>query len=840
MKRQRSTPSKPSRQERRRAVRDDAKAQQTVETASPLTVATSYARQDALAFLALGLLVVVSYLPAMLWGGFVWDDRIITNSEAVQEVSGLWKIWFSPSAIGEEGHYWPLVYTTFWLEHKLWGYAPAGYHVVNVLLHLANALLLWHVMRRLAVSGAWMVAAVFAVHPLHVESVAWVIERKDVLSGLFYLTAVLAWMRFVEQPNSRRYAWSLALYTAAMLSKSIAITLPAAFLIWHWWKQGRVTSTDLLRLVPFGVVGLVITVGDLSFYQSVEPLSLGYSLTERTLIAARALWFYAGKLLWPSDLAVIYPLWDIRVADPLAWGYLIAAVVLTVALWHFRRQIGRGPLAGALFFAVTLLPVLGFVDYGYMQYAFVADRFQYLAGIGVMAIVIGAASYSVCRLPSMWQKGALGVAALALVVLGLLTWQQASIWRNKETLWRHVVTLNPQARDAHLSLSKVLYRQKRYAEALEAARVAVEQRPNYYNPHATLGAIFNALGRFEEAETHLRHAITLHPQGWYAHLHLGDALYKQGRYEEALKATRVAVEQRPNYYNPHATLGAIFNALGRFEEAETHLRRAITLNPQAQDAHLHLGDALYRQGHYEEALKATHVAIEQDPNYFEAHVNLGAIFNALGRFEEAETHLRRALALNPQAQVVHLNLGDALYKQGRYEEALKATRVAIEQDPNHFEAHVNLGAILAAQGRYEEAIDVLAQAAALAPDSPQAAELHFLMGMAAEESGQPEAAEYYMRAFEIDPHYTKSIRRLAHLRLEQQRYDEALELFQRLIDIDSGDAVAYGNMGIVLFYLGRNDEALRSFDQALSLDPTLESARTNRDAVLEAMKGNIE
>ena len=275
--------------------RDDARARQTVEP--PLS--GGFSRGDMLALLALGLLVVVSYLPAMLWGGFVWDDRIITNSEPVREVSGLWQIWFAPSAIGEEGHYWPLVYTTFWLEHKLWGYAPVGYHVVNVLLHLANALLLWHVMRRLAVSGAWMVAAVFAVHPLHVESVAWVIERKDVLSGLFYLAAVLAWMRFVEQPNPRRYACSLALYAAALLSKSIAITLPAALLIWHWWKQGRVTSMDLLRLVPFFVIGLVITVGDLSFYQSVEPLSLGYSLTERTLIAARALWFYTGKLLWP-------------------------------------------------------------------------------------------------------------------------------------------------------------------------------------------------------------------------------------------------------------------------------------------------------------------------------------------------------------------------------------------------------------------------------------------------------------------------------------------------------------------------------------------------------------
>ena len=186
------------------------------------------------------------------------------------------------------------------------------------------------------------------------------------------------------------------------------------------------------------------------------------------------------------------------------------------------------------------------------------------------------------------------------------------------------------------------------------------------------------------------------------------------------------------------------------------------------------------------------------------------------------------------------SIGDALYKQGRYEEALAATHVALAQDPNHFEAHVNLGAILAALGRYEEAIDVFAQAAALNPDSPQAAELYFLMGMTAQDNGQPEAAEYYVRSFEIDPHHTKAIRRLAHLRLEQQRYDESLELFQRLIALHPDDAATYSNMGIALAFLGSIDEALQHFDQALSLDPTLASARTNREAVLEAMKGNAE
>ena len=199
--RQQSSSSKPTRQERRQAARDDVRAKQTVETASPLTAATSYSRQDLLALVALGLLVIVPYLPAMLWGGFVWDDHTYVKVDPVRDVSGLWKIWFSPSELKEEGHYWPITYTTFWVEHKLWGFAPAGYHIVNVLLHLANTLLLWHLLRRLTVPGAWLMAAVFAVHPLHVESVAWIFERKDVLSGLLYLSAALAWMRFVEQPR---------------------------------------------------------------------------------------------------------------------------------------------------------------------------------------------------------------------------------------------------------------------------------------------------------------------------------------------------------------------------------------------------------------------------------------------------------------------------------------------------------------------------------------------------------------------------------------------------------------------------------------------------------------
>ena len=693
-------------------------------------------RQDALAFLALGLLVAVPYLPAMLWGGFVWDDNVFIKVDPVRDVSGLWQIWFSPSALKVEAHYWPITYTTFWLEHKLWGFDPTGYHIVNVLLHLANTLLLWHLLRRLAVPGAWMVAAVFAVHPLHVESVAWAFERKDVLSGLFYLAAVLAWMRFVEQPNPRRYVCSLALYAAGLLSKSIVVTLPASLLIWHWWKQGRVTSTDLFRLVPFFIVGLVIALGDLASYRSVYNKEFDFSLIERTLIAARALWFYAGKLLWPTNLAVIYPRWDIHLADLLAWGYLVGAITLAVALWRFRSQLGRGPLAGALFFAITLSPTLGFVDYNYMVYAFVADRYQYLAGIGIMAVVIGAVAYGVCRLPDLWQKGALGVAGMVLIVLGLLTWRQSSIYQNDATFNRHIIELNPEARNAHRHLAKALYNQERYEEALEPALVAVDQRPDYSRAHVTLGLILVELRRFEEAETHLRRAIELNPQAHTTRLNLSDVLYKQGRYEEALDVAHAAVDQRSDSFASHGLLGALLTELGRFEEAETHLRRAIALNPQAPKAHFNLGEALHNQGQYEEAVDAYRVAIEQGLDDALAHSKLGALLTALERFEEAEIHLSRAIAL--------------------------------------------------------------------------------------------------------DPRHTEALYSLAKLRFQQQHYDEMLKLYQQIIDIDPTDALAYGDMGVALYLLGRNDEAMRSFDQALSLDPAMKGVRANRDALLEAMGGNVE
>ena len=586
-----------------------------------------FIRRGALAVLALTLLAGVCYLPAMLWGGFVWDDYIWYQSEAVLEWSGLGAIWSWPSSIERERHYWPLTYTTFWLEHKIWGLEPAGYHIVNVLLHLLNSLLLWRLLLRLAVPGAWVVAAVFAAHPVHVESVAWIFERKDVLSGLFYLTAVLAWLRFLEQPRPWRYGVALLLFVAGLLSKSVVVTLPAALLIVPWWKTGRITGKDLQRLAPFFLVALLITAGDLYSYD-LERVNLDYSWPERLLIASHALWFYAGKLAWPTDLAVIYPLWNISLGDPWAWLYLAAALGLAALLWLTRHRIGRGPLAGALFFAVTLSPVLGFVDYGFMTYSLVADRFQYLACIGVMAVIIGAAVRGAGRLSGGLKMGAAGLPMVALALLGTTTWRQADLYRDDVALFSHVVSLNPEARHAHRNLSQGLIKAGRLEEALAAARIAAEQIPDEARSYTLLGQILANLKRLDEAEENFGRALEIDPS----------------RTKEIRSLT---------------FLGRMSWQWDRLQSAENYLRRALELDPGNREALEYLARSYLSRKRYREALDMYRKLAEVDPGNATTHNNIAGILYYLGRSEAAVRSFEQALSLDPTLEEARTGLEEA-------------------------------------------------------------------------------------------------------------------------------------------------------------------------------------
>ena len=556
--------------------------------------------------LLLCLLVAVGFFPATE-AGFVWDDVVLTGAGPLQSAGGLWQIWFEPRSLTDyEGHYWPILYTTFWLENRLWGVQPLGYHLVNMALHAGVVLLLWKLLRRLAAPGAWLAAAVFAVHPLHVESVVWVIGRKDLLATLFYLAAALHYIRFVEQRRRWRYAAALGFLLLSLLSKSIAVTLPPALLLWHWWRSGRVTAADLARVAPLALLAFGVVAADMSFYKGRDPTAFDYSLVERALIAAQALWFYAGKLLWPHPLAVIYPRWEVSALNPLGWGALCAAVALAAALWFARGRIGRAPFAAAALFALTLLPTLGFVDYGYMLYSFVADRYQYLAGAAMIALIIGGAALGVRALPGT-RRAAMPLAVAALVTLAALSWRQAGVYRDSLTFYSHIIALNPKARFAHASLGLEYQNLGRYEEALNAYQTdyrLAQQQPSaklrISRAFMGMAAASESLGQLNQAEAHYRNAVANSPSYALALDHLGAFYLRNQRYDEALDLFAALIQQQPGNAKFYVGRGVAQVGLRRLDEALASYERALSLDPSLPDARANRASLLQRMGQAQE------------------------------------------------------------------------------------------------------------------------------------------------------------------------------------------------------------------------------------------------
>jgi len=434
------------------------------------------------------LVTLAAYIPAMS-GGFLWDDdENVTANTALSSLSGLGDIWFEVGALYQ---YYPLVFTTFWVENQLWPGSPFGFHLVNVLLHGATAVLLWLVLRRLHVPGAWLGAAVFALHPVHVESVAWITERKNVLSGLFFMAALLAYLRFErcdESPADGSRAWryypvALCLFVAALFSKTTTCLLPLAILLLLWWKIDRVRWRHVVPLVPmliFGACMGLLTASLERHRAGAEGLEWSFTLAERCLIAGRAVWFYLGKLAWPTPLSFIYPRWEINAAVWWQYVYPVAAILVVVWLFVLRKRIGKAPIVAMLLFCGGLFPALGFFNVYFMRYSFVADHFQYLASIAVTTFCVALFTEVLVNGAATGKRGAAPLSvwggtppvgrflAICLVVLlGARTWAQSSIFSDTETLWRNTLAKNPDAWIAHNNLGVLLTSEDRVDEAIE-------------------------------------------------------------------------------------------------------------------------------------------------------------------------------------------------------------------------------------------------------------------------------------------------------------------------------------------------------------------------------------
>jgi hypothetical protein len=486
--------------------------------------------------LGLTLLTLLVYLP-VIWAGFVWDDLYLISNPLVKAPDGLLKIWF-----GFEGRdYFPLSYSGFWLQWRLWGLHPLGYHVVNVVLHLACALLLWRILVRVAVPGAWLAALLFAVHPVNVETAAWISEQKNTLAMVFFLLSVWVWRRQPDSGNGWLLAGSLVCFALSLLAKPMAVLWPPVLAGYVWWSRGRLDRSDALRILPFFLVSAASAAVTLACHkaEALAGLSVGpETISGRLILAGQALLFYASKMVVPTGLCAIYPRDALRWFNP---GSVVLAALLLVVLAapRERRYAWLGAVAlGLAFFVAMLAPVLGLVDISFMFYSPVSDHFAYAASAGMMALLCGVGvDLFRRRAPAAQRKGGV-LICLIVVAFAALSFGRVGVFMNSERLFRDTLVGNPRAWAAHVTLGNMAFDRRSLAEAEVFYRQGLRLKPDYWEAYNGLGIVYAVQGRFDQAIPMFRKTLELKPDHHIARRNLEKALQDQARLPKPLSVER--------------------------------------------------------------------------------------------------------------------------------------------------------------------------------------------------------------------------------------------------------------------------------------------------------------
>ena len=730
--------------------------------------------------LGLGLLIVAAYLRAMD-GDFLWDDDAhITANAVIVGPLGLKEIWTTAAA-----NYFPLVLTNFWAQHALWGLNPVGYHLVTLAFHVGSALLLWRVLVTLRVPGAWLGAALWALHPVQVESVAWICELKNTQSAVFFLAALLYFLRWsammggglVAPGGMRAYALALGFALAAVLSKPSTVMLPVALVLGWWWQHRRFPWREAGWLVPFvGLSGLVAgwTIWEQKFHSGAIGPEWSQSWAERCIIAGKAVWFYLGKLAWPFELTFIYPRWSPDATSPLSYVPGVLAVTGLAWLW-WRRDRWPAGFVAAFFFVGLLFPVLGFFSVYFFRYSFVGDHFQYLASMAPMAMV-GA---GLARLGSLRLRTALG--GFLVGGLAVLTVLQCGEYLNREALWRATVSRNPQAAMAWVHLGDVLAQSNRKAEAMEC----------------------------------FRRALALNPQHPEAHNHVAIEYLLQGKTEEGIAALERAIASRPKFPVARTNLGVTLMKQGRAKEALPHFESAIELWPASPEARVNLANALAAVGRTTEAITEYEVALKLDASYPGLRDHYGIALVEAGRSAEAVTQYEAALKAQPNDARVHRNLAIELRGLGRLPEALAHFEAAIRLEPNRAETHDDYGVALAAAGKTAEAVAQYQTALRL---NPALASAHNDYGVVLAKTGQmEEALRRFDEALRLDANYVGALINRGRALAALGRVDEASAALARVVQLQPSSAAAHAFLGQLLRALGRDAEARTHLETATRL-----------------------
>lgn len=703
------------------------------------------------------LLALAALAPGVRNGFVHWDDTayIVENPLLVQP-EGLWRI----CATRESPQYYPLTFSTYWLEYQVWGAWPTGYFLTNLILHAINSLLVFLVVRALGAgrTTAWVVGALFAVHPIQVASVAWLVQRKNVLCGVFFFLTILLYWRYCREAGrsenaatgGQAFYWaSLLTFAGALLSKTAAVTLPVSLVLAEWLILRRRGWAPVRRSLPMFLVAAALGVVTIVKEWAIVPDAA--IAAPQPLAAAAGPWFYLAKVLWPATLLALYPQWHVSTAALIWWLPAVALVLAVIVGWTARRRLGDLPVWGLGHFLITLTPALGLIPFGYLRAAPVADHFVYLALPGLLLAVVCWLARIVQRWPASGGRTAVvgTVVAVVLVMLGAKTWQQVQIWHDGERLWSHTLADNPDSALAYNNLGVSLAADGRLEDALRCYRDAVRLYPTYWMARTNIGTALRDLGRLDEAAAEFRSMVAVAPGSAVAHFNLARTLVRLGRRSEAFAEYAEAVRLAPTYAEAYANWGVALVEAGAGEEAIERLRAALKLNPDDAMTHFNLGLALAGLGRFEEAEAEYREALRIKPQSPRVYTNLGLLWAAQGRLSDAVHALQAALELDPRDGLAHLNLGVLAVRANRTADAEVQFRAALEIDPNDVEANNNLGALLVLQGRAETAIPYLSEAIRLRPEHANA---HYMLGNALAAVGRPgEAIAQYIRATELQP-----------------------------------------------------------------------------------------
>lgn len=601
-------------------------------------------------------LVVMVYFPS-LRGGFLWDDDILlTANQHIKAAGtqGLSAIWFSSN----QPDYLPLTSTSFWLEWRLWGMNPTGYRVTNLLLHALNSILLWRLLRRLKITGAFPAAILFAVHPVCVASVAWIAERKNTLSMIFFLLSLISFVRWREcplaadpKPAPRKwFVLSLCAFLLALLSKGSVVALPGVLLLLAWWQGNRDNPAfkwkDLRPVVrstlPYFALSVVFAAVTIwfQFHRTMgEQLVNHLGPMEKIVAAAWAIGFYLSKVIWPVSLSMIYPPWELDAR--LILVCLPACVLLLLLFVPSVRQHWRHIVLAFGYFFLLLLPILGFVDMYYFTYSRVADHWQYLAIIGPITLFTAAIRHFLRkRFPTGPIRGS--AATIVIAVFGFLSLNRATTFAQPEKLWHDTLAKNPQCWAAHVHLGDLAANENNHEKALGHFHDAIRLNKTSATTHFNLANSLVALGRIDEACSAYTEALRHKPNYPEAHYNFGLALERQSKPEEALSHYRAAVKINPAHAGAHNNAGNILASRSDDAEAAHHYEQALHANPALPEARNNLANVLQRMGKVEESVAHYRKALELKPGYVDAHKNLAVALKTLGKTEEAAAHVQEA------------------------------------------------------------------------------------------------------------------------------------------------------------------------------------------------------